>query len=104
MADKDWDAAVLPSRHRNELQKFALQFHQDWDLVFPDFLQGTAMYLQRIPPTRRMQLKIELGQFMMENENASAADLRSRWVKLGAEAWQPNLDIREGLGEILAMM
>lgn len=81
-----------------------MSFYQDWDLVFPNFLEGAAMYLKGLSPERRALLGSQLDQFLRENDNASPEELKKKWFGLGAEAWQPGLEVRTGLREMLLLM
>jgi len=102
--DPDLNFSVVLSPERSELQEFAMSFHQDWDLVFPDFLEGAAMLLKGLSPERRALLRSQFDQFLRENENASSEELKKKWFGLGAEAWQPGLEVRSGLREMLVLM
>ena len=88
---------VVPSPRQSELQQLASWFHQDWNLVFPDFYTGLRMYLDNLPAGRRAALGSELRRFMEQNQGASAKALKRLWLRLGAQGWQANLDIRDTL-------
>jgi hypothetical protein len=95
---------VVPSLTPTELESFAFFFHQDWKYVFPDFLSGTSMYLQGISSSRRARLASELHEFLSMNARAKNTALKQRWLKLGAQGWQSNLDVRAGLEQMLKLI
>lgn len=41
----------------------------------------------------------ELRQFLSENEQVSPRELKTLWLKLGAQGWQADLSIRDTLEE-----
>jgi hypothetical protein len=94
---------IVPSPQRTELQQFAQWFHQDWNLVFPEFYSGAAMYFKQLPPERRMELQRQLRAFLDANAGAGPRKLKNLWLKLGAQAWQNDLDIRAVLEDFCWM-
>lgn len=95
---------IVPSEPKSELQKFAFWFHQDWKLIFPDFHTGAEMYLSSLSPERKEVLRQALAQFIERNRDADASELIDEWVKLGAQAWQSDLDFLRTLDDFLRMM
>ena len=81
------------------MQQLASWFHQDWKLVFPDFYTGLRIYLDNLLAGRRGALGIELRRFVEKNQGSSAKALKRLWLRLGAQGWQANLDIRAALDE-----
>jgi hypothetical protein len=94
---KDTEYRPVAAAAKSELEQFASWFHQDWKLIFPDFYSGLKLYLDNLTPGRRQVLGDELQQFLRENSGASAEDLKRSWLRLGAQAWQASLDIRQTL-------
>ena len=88
----------------SELQQFAQWFGQDWKYLYANFYSGTELYLKSLSTSRRSALKEQLSGFLQKEANSSDDDIRRRWIELGAQAWQPDLDIREGLNGMLALM
>jgi len=94
---------VKPSPPLTELQQFASWFNQDWKLLFPDFHSGALLYSKNLTQERRKALSNLLRQFLDENANKSEADLKILWLKLGAQGWQANLNIRRALEDFCRM-
>ncbi len=86
------------------LQRFAGWFHQDWALLFPDFFEGTRMYVSQLSPMERSQLRAELMMFLEREGAKEESEIRNAWFQLGAQAWQPNLEIVESLRKFTQMM
>ncbi len=83
-----------------ELEQFASWFHQDWHLFFPDFHQGAAMYVVSLSAARRAALRRELAAFLEEHAGSSSKAILNRWRKLGAQAWDRDLNIKTWLTEV----
>lgn len=95
---------IVPSKQLSELQKFASWFHQDWDLIFPDFYQGAKMYFNNISAERIKVLKQELKEFLDKYRGSKSSKLEQAWFRLGAEAWQPDLDIYMTLNDFIDLI
>lgn len=90
---------IVSSNKQSELQKFASWFHQDWDLVFSDFFMGAKMYFNSLPNERLEVLEKELELFIKRNKNATLDEVEEAWLLLGAQAFQPDLDIKKTLDD-----
>ncbi len=90
---KDDSHFIVTSKPLSELQKFASWFHQDWDLIFPDFYQGAKIYFSNISSERIKVLKQELKEFLDKYRGSKSSEVEKAWFRLGAEDWQPDLDI-----------
>lgn len=88
---------VKTSEVRSELSRFAVWFHQDWKLLFPDFFSGYQMYVANLSQDRQAALRAELENFLNQNAGMPEQDLKRAWLALGAQAWQANLDVRSTL-------
>ena len=95
---------VIAKESKTELQQFASWFHQDWKLMFKDFHEGARIYISTLSPERRQALRRELGDFIEASRTKSPEEIKQLWLKLGAEGWQQNLDIRQTLAEFLNML
>jgi len=95
---------VVKSEKKSELQKFAMYFHQDWKLVFPDFYTGAEMYLSSIKTEQKVLLKNQLSDFISLHRNSSPAIVKTEWLKLGAQGWQKRLNIIDTLSEFVRLM
>ncbi len=87
-----------------ELQKFARWFHQDHSLIFDDFRSGAEIYLESLRADRRMLLRSQLENFLVQHERATTAAMRKAWLALGAEAWDRELDVKSMLTLFLDIM
>jgi hypothetical protein len=92
------------SHDRSELEQFAAWFHQDWDVMYPDFYEGARAYLADLSPARRGELREELEEFLGRHRHATPREMLEAWFGLGARAWQPGLDISTTLRDFLQMM
>jgi len=81
------------------LESFAQTFHQDWDLCFPSFREGAREYFQVSDFARNQILLCELKAFVAQGGTRS--QLLRRWHKLGAQAWQRGLPVREGFEQFI---
>ena len=89
---------IIPSPERSELQKFAMSFHQDFDLEDTDYFEGARRYVSGLSPKNRQLLAEEMRVFMDENATRSSRSLKKFWVRLGSiGGWQPDVEIHEGL-------
>ena len=95
---------IVASIEKSELQKFASWFHQDWKIVFPDFICGAKMYFSNLPSDRTENLSQEIIKFLNNHKNDSSSEVRKAWISLGAQAWQADLDIIQTLNEFLNLL
>lgn len=95
---------IVASIEKSELQKFASWFHQDWKIVFPDFIYGAKMYFSNLPSDRAEILSQEIIKFLNKHKKASSSEVRKAWISLGAQAWQADLDIIQTLNEFLNLL
>jgi len=80
---------VVPSKP-TELEAFASFFHQDWRLMYPNFHAGAKLYIGSLSNESKRKLRAELLNFIA---GRSARSTRKRWIALGAQAWDPDLEI-----------
>ena len=66
----------------SELTQFAVFFHQDFALGFPDMPSGARVYLRGLSPDRKVVLGREFDTFLTDHRSAKA--LRNSWIRLGA--------------------
>jgi len=94
---------TIPTPEQSELGAFASWFHQDWRLVYPDFLTGAKMYVEALPGERRKGLSAELRAFIEAHSVSSEEEIRKAWYALGAGAWQTGLQVPDTLHAFLAL-
>ena len=75
----------------SELEQFAMWFHQDWGVLFPDFETAAHAYLRQLSTQRRATLRAELAAFLDEHAGATRGGLLRWWLKLGAQGGPTNL-------------
>ena len=96
---------AIPNRPQSELQHFASWFGQDSKLMFGDFREGARIYFSMLTSERRQVLRRELAEFNETHCESSGNAIKRMWLKkLGAEAWQKDLDIRETLVEFFDIL
>lgn len=100
----DTPYVVVPKKNRSELQTFASWFHQDWELVFPDFYQGAKMYIDSLSTERKKVLKSELIEFINKYIGSNSSEVKRGWLSLGAQAWQSDKDIHKTLNDFVRLM
>lgn len=88
---------VVPKKEKNEIQKFASWFHQDWQLIFSSFSDGADQYLGSLTKERRAVLKKELEAFVEKNRERNNKSLLKEWLNLGAQGWDTDLPLYETL-------
>lgn len=88
---------VVPMHEKKEIQKFASWFHQDWQLIFSGFSEGTNQYLDGLTSERRAVLKMELEAFVEQNKGRDNKSMLKEWIDLGAEGWDSDLPLYETL-------
>jgi hypothetical protein len=89
----------------SQLERFALSFHQDWNLLEPDFHSVARSAIRDVlPPSAKPELKRELGEFLERHQDSSPDELKRAWFRLGAQAWDRRLDIHRTLKEFHEMM
>lgn len=93
---------TVPIGDRSEIGKFADFFHQDSDLIFPDFRSGARMYFESLSADQKLILKRELKQFV--ESRASPSSLKKAWFKLGAQWWQKDLKIDNAIRDIIDVL
>ena len=91
---------IIPSRKLSELEQFAIQFHQDWNLIFSDVHEGARLYIGGLPTDRKAALGRELSRFL---ETHAGESIEKSWNKLGVQRWPKNLDTRTVLKQFLEM-
>lgn len=87
---------------RTELEKFATFFCQDWEIMFPNFYSGAKDYFDSLPRDRRLILRKELQELV--ESTSSTPCLQKAWFRLGAEAWQRDLEISAALRDFIWML
>lgn len=80
-----------------ELQKFAQVFVQDWKDICPSFIGCARLYAESLSDDQRKILASEFDTFLGEVQAFNDSEILERWIELGAEAWDPDLTIGEGL-------
>lgn len=101
---QDRSAKAVPKAEKSELQKFASWFHQDWDLIYPNFYEGAQMYLTSLSSRRRVKLSNELQDFLRQYGGEPSKLVLRAWFRLGAEAWPPELEIANTLHDFVRLM
>lgn len=95
---------IIASNEKSELQKFASWFHQDWKIVYPDFISGAKMYFSNLPSDRAEILSQEIIKFLNNHKKDSLSEVREAWISLGAQAWQNDLNIIQTLNDFLILL
>jgi hypothetical protein len=97
---------IVPGKRkqRTELERFALWFHQDWELMYPDFYEGARMYFSQLSGEKKHALRKELSDFIASNAGRRSKSLKRAWFKLGAQAWQSDLVILPALKDFVEML
>ena len=70
----------------NELESFALFFHQDWKLMFSTYDELIEHYLDNIPTGQKADLIEQLSVFLKQNSDVSEEEFNENWLALGAES------------------
>jgi hypothetical protein len=94
---------ILPAKKSSELQEFASWFGQDYALFFSNFYEGAAKYIAALPTPRRETLRTELREFLDANPHAPSKKLIKKWLELGADTWDRDLEIRPVLEDFYLM-
>jgi hypothetical protein len=81
---------------------FVLVFGQDWDLLFSSFHEGARRNFAGLPSERKEQLRRELIDFVTTHDGKLEREVVEAWLRLGAQDWPRNLDIRATLREFAA--
>jgi len=76
------DAKVIAILEPSELQKFALTFHQDFDVEYSNYHEAAQEYISELSPARRGTLLSELREFVSSAEQ-DPRRLRQQWLELG---------------------
>ncbi len=98
--NKKYGVVLFSESDRPELEQFARWFHQDWDIMgFPSFDHGVMTYLTNLAALRRLVLKAEIAKFLAKHKDNSKSQWRKAWMKLGAQMWPVELDLRDALQE-----
>lgn len=95
---------IIETPPLSELQKFAAWFHQDYELLFSDFNEGAAQYLDDLPQNRKILLCHELSAFLLKNSNQPPNKMREIWRSLGAAAWPSDQEIAPALREFVKLL
>ena len=100
--EKEGTYKVVATGQRTPLQKFALWFHQDWYLQYPNFHEGARMYIEQLSSKEKVALANELEAFVTEHQSNTGKGAKNAWLKLGAASWQKELEILPTLQEFVA--
>jgi hypothetical protein len=101
--DKAGTYKVVATEPKTPLQKFALWFHQDWYVQYPNFHEGARMYIEQLSSKEKMALASELEAFTKQHQSNTGKGAKNAWLKLGAAHWQKELEILPTLKEWAAM-
>ena len=80
------DAEVIAILEQSELQRFALTFHQDFDVEYSNYHEAAQEYISELSPARRGTLLSELREFVSTAEQ-NPRRLRQQWLELGVGYW-----------------
>jgi CdiI immunity protein len=87
------------------LQQFALWFHQDFHVQFPDIESGVVAYFRCLTTAQRQVLRKELAAFLSTHEADSDGILRRAWMKLGVQiTWPTRVKTRAMLTGFLSQL
>ena len=82
----------------------AAWFYQDWVEDYGDIDNAIEMYLDNTDLAGRVKLKNDLEAFLLQTSELSNKQLLEEWYKLGAEGWDPKVDLRMKLEELLQQL
>jgi hypothetical protein len=95
---------IPPSPERVELRIFALWLNRDCSRLYPDCYLGAAAYFAALSAERKRPLHQELRAFLDAHINAGPGKLKSQWLRLTAQPWQEDLNIREVLEDFCLLI
>jgi hypothetical protein len=71
----------------HELKKFALWFHQDFEVLFNNTEVGANAYLKALTENEFNALSTEIAEFLKEHPGKDHKGLKNAWLRLGAQWW-----------------
>jgi hypothetical protein len=89
--------AVATSRKKSVVARLASWFHQDFRLMGMDPDHWGIEFLKSLTPNERRVLRVELQQLLGTFPGKSTKGLRNAWVRLGAESWPRNVNLRSAI-------